>query len=351
VLENNMSKITKDLMSICFIRKTATSINEIILKNIIPDALSYSYSPNFSSQSMLGRMSPIQMYTGGSAKTYSFSITLHEDYLYNTKYNRLDDLVDDIKSLSYPVVAGGITSLPTVEFYIGEISGKGIVQTSSSWKKPFRDGRYILVDLSITITVEEIYPLPNFKQEITEAGEDLNVQYTGLAIVTPISESTIYWAYDSSIFLPVNKYGIVFDKYVNESVYVNPRDTLSADPAIKFFEVRILLLNNYKNLADVSSLGSNKDYQRLSDSLKSTMIDLTNVLSSVDTLRSIKYKDFIELVDAAKELYIDYLDYYFWHGNTEMRSGEFDLVVAEIENQFDSIIRVYQEVIGYGAGS
>jgi hypothetical protein len=149
----------------------------------------------------------------------------------------------------------------------------------------------------------------------------------------------------------VNKYGIVFDKYVNESAYVNPRDTLSADPAITFFEGRILLLNNYKNLMLVSSLEKNEEYKKLNVDLGNTVADLTNVLSSVDTLRSIKYKDFIELIDAAKELYIDYLDYYFWHGNKEMRSGEFDLVVAEIENQFDSIIRVYQEVIGYGAGS
>ena len=53
----------------------AHSNNRIeIAMPFIPDSVSYNYNANFTSQSFLGRKSPIFIYSNGSKKAYSFSI-------------------------------------------------------------------------------------------------------------------------------------------------------------------------------------------------------------------------------------------------------------------------------------
>lgn len=136
----------------------------------IPDSVSYSYNANFTSQSFLGRKSPIFIYSNGSKKAYSFSIAMSEDILDSVTIMKdgqkkkpvdLIELVDNIKMLSYPVkTINGIVSFPQTFFQVGLLSGYGIIQTSIEWKKPFRNGHYINVSISFDITVEKDITMP-----------------------------------------------------------------------------------------------------------------------------------------------------------------------------------------------
>ena len=163
-------RIQKELQQLYFLynpynQNEDNRVKEIIIPDfIIPDSISHEYSPNFSSNSVLGRLSPVLLYSGGSARTLSFSIRLNDDIARQGGYESLVELVDDIKSLSYPVRERSSNRLPQVYFQLGELVGVGIVQTSISWSKPFDNTRgiYKLVEVAFTITLERELPLPKF---------------------------------------------------------------------------------------------------------------------------------------------------------------------------------------------
>jgi hypothetical protein len=188
-------------MSLYLLRKGNTEKENIEISiDMIPQKVSYSYIPSFSAQHILGRASPVFLYTGGSNITYEFSVTLHEDALSEVqklKYKTLEGFIDAIKMLSFPALKdadniskGYEASLRNVYFQLGDISGLGIINTSVEWKKPLRDGRYIMADVSFTITVVKIFPKVEkyYKTVKTEAGPSIDtltliydVEYTNTA--------------------------------------------------------------------------------------------------------------------------------------------------------------------------
>jgi len=124
--------------------------------DVIPDSVSHSYSANWEGIDFLGRISPVQIYKNGSDETYTFSIVMHEDILSGSyKGGSIEEFIADIKSLSYPLQASSVIKLPKVYFQLGEISGFGIVNTSVSWNKPFRDGHYVYVTIDFSILIDE----------------------------------------------------------------------------------------------------------------------------------------------------------------------------------------------------
>ena len=157
--------------------------------DIIPQNIKYSYSSSFASQA-LGKPSPAFLYTGGSDATYSFSIDIHEDML-PSGYNNIVEFVDKIKQLSYPAVKSQTAegkylleeSLRTVYFQIGSIAGKGSVNTSVTWQKPFRKGNYVMATIGFTIVVEHRFleVVQKFRKRLvagTEVYQDvLSVEY------------------------------------------------------------------------------------------------------------------------------------------------------------------------------
>lgn len=148
--------------------------------NTIPQSVAYDYSPNFSEFDMLGRLSPVYLYTGGSDKTYSFSITIHEDMEEVSRHGTIIDFVDKLKSLSYPTKnTKGLPYLKDVYFQVGNITGVGIVNTSVSWKKPFRNGRYVMADISFTITAIDTIPEVK-KHMITQTRDEIEGEYEGV---------------------------------------------------------------------------------------------------------------------------------------------------------------------------
>mgnify|MGYP001092508480 CR=1 FL=1 len=143
----------------------------IEIKGIIPDEMAYSYTPQYSAQATLGRMSPIQMYAGGSDIKYGFTLTIHEDMLYNDsvaysdnnnqreRYANIIAFVDDLKAMAYPYLdESDLLRAPRIYFQIGDTTGFGFVKVNNNWKKPFRRGRFIMVDISFDITAETMFP-------------------------------------------------------------------------------------------------------------------------------------------------------------------------------------------------
>jgi hypothetical protein len=103
---------------------------------------------------------------------YEYSNTKLDEYA-NTKSN-LYALVDVIKRLSEPNTDHDSQVLlpPKVYFQLGnQFAGTGHIDTSISFSVPFRNGRYIMADISFTFTFHEIFESSKLTVEITEPGE------------------------------------------------------------------------------------------------------------------------------------------------------------------------------------
>jgi hypothetical protein len=156
---------------------------EWVIIPVIPDSLSASYSANFQSVTTHGLIRPVRYYTGGSEKSVSFAIKMHEDLQY--KYSNKSDeyvnagsnlyaLVDVIKKLSEPNTdhVRQVLLPPKVYFQLGnQFAGTGHIDTSVSFSVPFRNGRYIMADISFTFVFHEIFRSNELTVEITEPGE------------------------------------------------------------------------------------------------------------------------------------------------------------------------------------
>ena len=160
---------------------------------VIPDSLSASYSANFQSVTTHGLIRPVRYYTGGSEKSVSFTIKMHEDLLHKDslhedpqyKYSNKSDkyanadsnlyaLVDVIKRLSEPSAdyKKQVLLPPKVYFQLGnQFAGTGHIDTSVSFSVPFRNGRYIMADISFTFVFHEIFESNKLTVETTEPGK------------------------------------------------------------------------------------------------------------------------------------------------------------------------------------
>jgi hypothetical protein len=158
---------------------------EWVIIPVIPDSLSASYSANFQPVTTHGLIRPVRYYTGGSEKSVSFTIKMHEDLQYkysntksdeyaNTKGN-LYALVDVIKRLSEPPNTDHDSQVllpPKVYFQLGnQFAGTGHIDTSVSFSVPFRNGRYIMADISFTFVFHEIFRLNELTVKTTGPGE------------------------------------------------------------------------------------------------------------------------------------------------------------------------------------
>jgi hypothetical protein len=152
---------------------------------VIPDSLSASYSANFQSVTTHGLIRPVRYYTGGSEKSVSFTIKMHEDLQYEYSNNKSDEytntksnlyaLVDVIKRLSEPPNTDHDSQVllpPKVYFQLGnQFAGTGHIDTSVSFSVPFRNGRYTMADISFTFVFHEIFRSNELTVKITEPGK------------------------------------------------------------------------------------------------------------------------------------------------------------------------------------
>lgn len=200
-----MAETTNETIKLYFYRLDSNGNKAIEINlDIVPQNIKYSYSSSFASQA-LGKPSPAFLYTGGSDATYSFSIDIHEDML-PSGYNNIVEFVDKIKQLSYPAVKSQTAegkylleeSLRTVYFQIGSIAGKGSVNTSVTWQKPFRKGNYVMATIGFTIVVEHRFRevVQKFRERLvagTEVYQDvLSVEYSNLLALQTLGEGYFF---------------------------------------------------------------------------------------------------------------------------------------------------------------
>ena len=121
---------------------------------LIPETISETYSPRIAKEAgIYGRVKPINIYTGGNAKTLSTTIELHEDL--DNIQGSLYTLLEVLKSMSVPKSSTMIRE-PRVYLQLGtQFAGEGHIDTTYTFLKPFRRGRYIRANVSLTFTFHE----------------------------------------------------------------------------------------------------------------------------------------------------------------------------------------------------
>lgn len=152
VMTNNVGEYFRSALKYSHLRFTLINWNTRtkISFYATPDSLSDTYSAKFDEKTVVGRSSPVLVYTGGSSRGLSFSVTFHEDLLEN--YTDITKFVDDIRALSFPVYDGGVKA-PRVYCKVGNIfSFWGTLNTTVSYKPPIRDSRMIMADISFDFT-------------------------------------------------------------------------------------------------------------------------------------------------------------------------------------------------------
>lgn len=150
--------------------------------DILPDTISEAYSPRVVKKSPFGIAHPLNFYVGGSEKTLSMSIDVHED-VDALKGSTLYEFVSRLKNMS--LSSQGKTSSgddyikpPEVYFQLGDqFAGRGHITTSFEYKKPFSNGRYKVVTISITFVFHELFDSRSLNMMTIEGSNIISEEY------------------------------------------------------------------------------------------------------------------------------------------------------------------------------
>lgn len=316
------------------------SITEIII-DLIPQEVAYSYSANFHAQAALGRLSPLYIYKGGSDIELSFSVKLHEDFgNIRSTYKTLDNLVTQLKSLSYPSVNGG--ALENVVFYLGELGGEGIVNTSVSWEKPFRDGKYIVANISFNIIVLKQYPTTTFK-EITEVVELPNGAHQTLTQTIYTTEEQKSLDY---IVEEIGGYNTVYNNFIQQGDKAEAKEYFFSVHQ-QTFDYQAEIINNLYDTI-LSRDGDTKQVSNIGVLVKS----LEEIKWAVNNENVTKKKQKsitknLTALEAALKKYIKN-DY---KSNKDILASERDEAIAKISEIFESIEKSIEGMTKYGSNN
>lgn len=161
--------------------------DEYVKFMVVPDTLAENYKPTFHTESNIyGRSTPLYFYTGGGDKTLSFSFTLHEDLL--PRYESRDQdtktdiykFLEQIQELAEAQIKNVGTDTqtlrePQVYLEIGnQFAGKGFVEILWNYKTPYRNEKYIVVDMTIKFTYVLDYETPT--TELYAGGDEVLTQ-------------------------------------------------------------------------------------------------------------------------------------------------------------------------------
>ncbi|AWD93029.1 hypothetical protein HSE3_gp077 [Bacillus phage vB_BceM-HSE3] len=127
----------------------------------MPDEISDNENAQFEDQAIAGRSAPIFNYSSSGPRSVSFSITLHDDYC----KDGILATVNKFKALVYPSYRELIAS-PKCYIRIGDfIRCICVVESVDvTWKKPYRNGIYIVADVNISL--KEVADVPYSTHEI-----------------------------------------------------------------------------------------------------------------------------------------------------------------------------------------
>lgn len=298
--------------------------------DIIPQNIKYSYSSSFPSQA-LGKPSPTFLYTGGSDATYSFSIDIHEDML-PSGYNNIVEFVDKIKQLSYPAVKSQTAegkylleeSLRTVYFQIGSIAGKGSVNTSVTWQKPFRKGNYVMATIGFTIVVEHRFQKveQKFRERLvagTEVYQDvLSVEYLNQLALQTLGEE-YFFDYNMDA--------------VRSEIY---------EGLVKTYNYNLEKLINLKKAFEIFDESG-------------LIVDALSVIPEDPSKRQVTNSTVATYSEAFKKLTRDkvekYMENYYKNINKDMLPEERDLIVKTIMTLVNNLNEAAEAMYKYGSSS
>lgn len=337
--ESGMS--TKDLATLnylYFYRESANidSNTQIELK-AIPQNVTYKYTSNFAAQAALSRTSPLFIYENGSDKVYSFTLTLHEDTqnIIST-YGSLNNLIELIKSLSYPDEQFNDTY-----FQLGEITGTGIVNTSIVWKKPFRDGRYIMADVTFNIILtKEFKPLTYSYIEVeVERG-------TGIVQKVPQITSTDLDKYRESL-LTSGKYDVSIGDFISNEDTKEAKEYYFKMASAEF---------DYQKQVIIDIFGT---FEILGSTAPSALLERQNkTIAQIEELKSYstikgnkrkkkKLKKYIEQTIKEMKKYIEKQ----YKENPNMLQSERDAALKKLDDIYKYIVSSFEEMGKYGTSS
>lgn len=146
---------TVNLHKIILSNMTFDPPQSITFYGILPDTIMEQHGASFNSMDIQSRSGPLYSYSGGSARTITIEFEVHEDYLaeFNGGYADIREYAANFKALTYPEYVKTKVEPPSVLLRVGTfIRLKGVCESSSvTWRKPIRNGRYIVADFSITL--------------------------------------------------------------------------------------------------------------------------------------------------------------------------------------------------------
>lgn len=317
-----------------FTRITESSIKEITVPEI-PQTIHYKYSPKFSSQNLLGRATPIYQYSGASGASYSFSVTLHEDA--HTKGNQtLEDLIDSIKSLSAPDNDryGNLGTYPRVLFTLGELNALVKVEVNVEWKKPVRNGKYIMADVSFTIdVVEEMQPV-----RVLEYEDNLSPLVEGDYFYDETMMSYVLTSDQAENFMLQGIYGTSINNFITypDSIIGMSTREVAWDASVENLRS---VFGVYGDLITFTEKGRIKTLVDLLDErilLPQTITDVKQVIKNLKELKKQHEK-------TIKKYYEDE-DIY-----AQMTRKEVQQVIDYIDTVINNLINMAEGAVGYGA--
>lgn len=142
---------------------------------ILPEDIAETPSlPVFTPYDIAGRSSPPQSYSGGEARSISFTLSLHRDLFSLSSEKATSDnfngIINRLRAMNYPVyTAAGVVS-PKVFVKIGDfLRIRGIPQVTFNFKRPVSHQRFMAVD--VTFTVTEVLDISWSATEVMEGME------------------------------------------------------------------------------------------------------------------------------------------------------------------------------------
>lgn len=144
-------------------------------------------SPNFSSETAVGRSNQIVNYTSNSNRSMSVSIVFIDDYY---TYSMLD-IRNILSSMVYPNYSSGWTMPPSIQLRLGSLVVRGVMKNLEfTWEGVIRSGVY--TRLNASFLVEECREIPLGMSEVLSGGfeSNNNTSYASIQATTTTTQSS-----------------------------------------------------------------------------------------------------------------------------------------------------------------
>jgi hypothetical protein len=230
---------------------------------LIPDNIAEEYSPKIVSVDPFGTITPINFYVGGNSKNISFNFDLYEDYYdpiekkvsanLSKSNGSIYDLIKILQNMTKPYYANGILFDPIVYFQLGDqFVGKGHIDFSFDYNKPYRNGRYTVIKCGMSFTFHEEFEDDPINLNDTYSSETTAFSFNSNLLNDFVSiEDFVKFQYDPQYFVyqvfSNRKVSGYFTQYVISQIGTfanNPR----FDSRAEYVQERNNYLNNSLNV-------------------------------------------------------------------------------------------------------